>query len=68
MNKRGQVSTFFILGIVLVIIVALIFFVRKQSGIGIPAADFLGSKLNTIENDVKRCIDKQGYNLAIVFL
>ncbi len=68
MNKRGQVSTFFILGIVLVIIVALIFFVRKQSGIGIPAADFLGSKLNTIENDVKRCIDKQGDNLAKEFL
>ena len=41
MNKRGQVSVFVILGIVLILVVALVLFARKQTGIGIPSFQFL---------------------------
>lgn len=68
MSKRGQVSTFVIIGIILVIVVALIFFVRKQTGIGIPAAEFLSDKLKPIERDLKSCVDKQADTTVKTFL
>jgi hypothetical protein len=68
MNKRGQVSTFLILGIVLVIVVALVFFVRKQSGIGVSPGEFLSDKLKPIERDLKSCVDKQEDTTVKLFL
>jgi len=68
MNKRGQVSTFVILGIFVVILVALILFARKQTGIGTPPLEFLGEKLKPIERNLKDCVDKQKDTTIKTFL
>ncbi|HIH26074.1 hypothetical protein J4476_05835 [Candidatus Woesearchaeota archaeon] len=68
MNKRGQVSVFVILGIVLILVVALVLFARKQTGIGIPSFQFLQDKLKPIETNLKECVNKQKDTTVKTFL
>jgi len=58
MQKRGQVAIFFIIGIVIIILIALIFVGRKEYGIGVPKMQFLNSKLDNVKKDLTNCIDK----------
>src|SRR3989344_1897610 len=57
MQKRGQVAVFVVIGIVIVILAVLIFVGRKEYGILIPTATFLGDKLDPIKEDLKSCVD-----------
>ncbi len=58
MEKRGQVTTFMIIGFVVVIIIVLIFGLR-QAGIGINPHDYLDSKISSLDKEVKSCVDSQ---------
>ena len=49
MAKKGQVTAFMILGIVIIIVVALIFLGRKELGIGVPNQQFLELQLKSIQ-------------------
>ena len=57
MNKRGQVSIFIAVGVIALIIVALIFFLRNQYGFLTPAPSFLGTQLKAVEDNVRTCFD-----------
>ncbi len=57
MHKRGQVSVFAIIGIVIVILVVLFFFLRNQYGLFIQPTTFLEEKAGPIENDLKGCVN-----------
>jgi len=59
MEKRGQVTTFIILGIVLIIVVALIYFARSELGVGRPKQEFLDIQLRSIQDEVNRCVDER---------
>lgn len=56
MLKRGQVSVFAIVGIVLVILVALFFFLRNEYGAFVAPTVFLNEKAKPIEDNLKGCI------------
>lgn len=58
MNKRGQVSVFAIIGIVLLVVIALIFLLRSEVGLFVPPQTFLGEKLTPIEQEVRRCVSE----------
>ncbi len=58
MQKRGQVSVFAIVGVTLVILVALFFFLRNQYGIFISPVKFLDDKAKPIEDNLKECVNK----------
>ena len=58
MQKRGQVTVFVIIGIVVILIIALFFFARNNLGIGINPQQFVESRLDPIRDNVKECIDK----------
>ena len=58
MQKRGQVSIFAIVGVILVILVALFFFARNQYGIFIEPTKFLNDKSKPIEDNLKDCINE----------
>ncbi|MBI2148680.1 hypothetical protein HYU23_03290 [Candidatus Woesearchaeota archaeon] len=58
MDKRGQVAVFAILGIVIVILVALFFFLRNEYGFFISPNVFLGDKGKPIENNLRECVTK----------
>lgn len=57
MQKRGQVTVFVIIGIVLIIIIALIFFARNNLGVGVNTQNFLHAKLDPIQDNIIECID-----------
>jgi len=59
MAKKGQVTAFMILGIVIIIVVALIFLGRKELGIGVPNQQFLELQLKSIQDEVNRCVDER---------
>lgn len=58
MQKRGQVSVFAIVGIIIVILVALFFFLRNEYGLFVTPSTFLGEKAGPIRADLKNCIDE----------
>ncbi len=58
MKKRGQVTTFMIIGLVIVIVVILIFALR-QAGIGIDPQSYLGNKIDVIEREAKACTQEK---------
>ncbi len=58
MNKRGQVTTFMIVGLVILIIIILLFAVRK-TGVGMKSQDYLQSNLDDVKTNINQCIDKQ---------
>ena len=59
MAKKGQVTAFMIIGIVLIIVVALVFLARNQIGIGVPKQQFLDLQLKSIQDEVNRCVDER---------
>jgi hypothetical protein len=56
MQKRGQVSVFVIIGVVLIIIVSLLFFLRREAGLFISPQTFLSEKSVSIQDDLKDCL------------
>ncbi len=56
MHKRGQVSVFAIVGVVLVILVALFFFARNEYGLFVEPAVFIDDKAKPIEDNLKECL------------
>ncbi|MBU0930084.1 MAG: hypothetical protein KJ623_03345 [Nanoarchaeota archaeon] len=58
MKKRGQVTTFMIVGLVLLIIVLLLFAV-KRTGIGVKTSDYLQSNLDDIKVQINKCVDQE---------
>ncbi len=59
MVKKGQVTAFMILGIVVVIVVILIYFARSELGVGRPKQQFLDLQLKSIQDEVNRCVDEK---------
>ncbi len=59
MMKRGQVTVFIILGIVILVAIALVYSLRNLVGIGIEPQRFLSLRLEPLRDDVNRCIDKE---------
>ena len=65
MAKRGQVTTFIIVGIVLLIVIILALFAR-DFGVGVAPKKYLESNLEPVEDEVGRCADDialKGLNL-----
>lgn len=60
MQKRGQVSVFAIVGVVLVILVALFFYARSEFGFFVEPTTFLSDKAKPIQDNLKECVDKSG--------
>ena len=58
MQKRGQVSVFAIVGVVIVILVALFFFFRNEYGVFVAPTSFLGEKAQPIEDNLKDCVNE----------
>lgn len=68
MNKRGQVTTFIIIGVAALIIIALILFLRNQAGIFVPKQEFLRGISENIKDSISECTDtyaKDGLNLML---
>ena len=57
MQKRGQATVFAIVGIVIVIIVALFFFLRSELGFFVSPTSFLSDKAKPIEDNLRTCVD-----------
>jgi len=57
--KRGQVTLFIILGIVILVVIALIFGLRNIIGIGIGTDKFLSLKMGPLIDDLNRCIQEK---------
>ena len=62
MRKRGQVTTFMIVGLVILIIFVLLFAVRR-SGFGIKAQDYLQSSADDIKSKIDSCIEKNAMDV-----
>ena len=60
MEKRGQVTLFIILGLIILIIIALVLFGRNYAGIFMSSDKFLSLKTESIEKDIGNCITKEG--------
>ena len=65
MHKRGQVSVFAIIGIVIVILVALFFFLRNEYGLFVQPTSFLRDKSQPIEDNLRSCV-KDKLNSTLV--
>jgi len=64
MTKRGQITLFIIMGIVIVILLALVFFLRNYYGFTIPPKEFLLGNVEGVEGQIKDCVDQK---VPIVF-
>ncbi|MDP2947553.1 MAG: hypothetical protein Q8N88_05555 [Nanoarchaeota archaeon] len=66
MRKRGQVTVFIIIGVVALIVISLILFLRNQTGLFVPKQEFLKGVSENIKDSISECIDtyaKDGLNL-----
>ncbi len=59
MQKRGQVTLFVILGLVLLLIAALYLYARDQYGITVPTNQYLAAQLRPIQDNIEECIQKE---------
>jgi hypothetical protein len=56
MDKKGQVSVFAIIGVVMVVIIMLLYFLNDQGVVTVfGKQDFLSGKLDSIRDEVDRC-------------
>ena len=60
MNKRGQVSTFAIIGIILVVLIALFLFLRGKVYFGTASEKSLEEEFPPIEEHIKFCLIEKG--------
>jgi len=65
--KRGQVTLFIILGIVILVVIALIFGLRNILGIGISSDKFISLKMGPLVDDLNKCI-KENADEGIVLI
>ncbi len=59
MQKRGQVTLFVILGLVVLLIAALYLYARDQYGVTVPTNQYLASQLRPIQDNIEECIQKE---------
>jgi len=57
MKKRGQVTTFMIVGLVILIIFILLFSIRR-TGFGMKSQDYLESSADDIKSKINDCVDR----------
>lgn len=60
MNKRGQVSTFAIIGILLIILIALFLFLREKVYFGTATEKSLQDEFPPIEEHIQNCLIQKG--------
>lgn len=60
MNKRGQVSTFAIIGIILIVLIALFLFLRDRIYFGPASERSLQDEFPPIEEHIKNCLTEKG--------
>ena len=58
MEKRGQVSVFVIIGVVLLIVIALVWFLRSEVGVGVAPLDYLNDKSEPLKKQVEACLSQ----------
>jgi len=57
MQKRGQVTAFVIVGIVIILIIGLLFFMKDYYGVGVDPKVHIQGPLNSIKDEVSECVD-----------
>lgn len=62
MRKRGQVTTFMIVGLVILIIFVLLFSIRR-TGFGMKTQDYLQSSADDIKSKIDSCIEKNAMDV-----
>ena len=67
MSKKGQVGVFAAVGVVIVILVALFFFLRNEYGIFISPTSFLSDKSKPIEDNLRNCVNDAVTNSLNLF-
>ena len=60
MNKRGQVSTFVIIGIILIVLISLFLFLRDRIYIGPSSEASLQDEFPPIEEHIQECLTEKG--------
>lgn len=60
MDKRGQTTVFVVLGIVILAVAVLLFYLRGQVFFGPVTPETLGDRLVPIEKHIKDCVEKVG--------
>ena len=60
MQKRGQATTFIILGIVILIVVLLLLYLRGQISFGPVTPDTLNDRMDAIANHISDCVNEVG--------
>jgi len=58
-EKKGQITIFMIIGLVVIVIIALLLFARSR-GVGIEPKKFLSSQIEPIKNSVTKCVGIEG--------
>ena len=58
MQKRGQVTVFIVIGIVIVLVAVLFWHARSQYGVGVKTEVFLEGPLESIKSETNDCITK----------
>ena len=56
MTKRGQVTVFIILGVIILILAALFLYLRESKGLFVPSGQYLQSQLTPIQTNVEECV------------
>ena len=56
MQKRGQVTAFVIVGIVIILIIGLLFFMKDYYGVGVDPKVHIQGPLNSIKDEVSELI------------
>lgn len=56
MEKRGQVTIFVIVGVVVLILAALVLYLREEQGFLVAPADFLSSQLQPLQLNIEECV------------
>ena len=67
MRKRGQATVFAIVGIVIIILVALFFFLRNEFGFFVSPTTFLSEKSQPIEDNLRGCVNEATRDALDIF-
>ncbi len=59
MTKRGQVTLFVVIALVVLIAVALYLYAREEYGLTVPTPQYLQSQLIPIQDNIERCVEKE---------